>query len=89
MVGPPMPENRQAVCAAVGRPTGVLLAPVLLRQGARVRRTTPMLPEAAGDRSGREGAAGGQAPLRLRGRQPTGSTCGPLNMVGALAGRPS
>src|SRR3712207_5729388 len=61
----PMPGNWWAVCAAVSRPTGVLLAPVLLRQGARVRRTTPVLPEAAGDRSGREGATGGQAPLRL------------------------
>lgn len=61
----PMLEDWQAICAAVGRPTAVLLAPVLLRQGARVRRTTPVLPEAAGDRSGREGATGGQAPLRL------------------------
>ncbi len=55
----------RAVCAAAGRPAAVLLAPVLIRQGRRVRRETPLLPEATGDRSGLEVAAGGEAPLRL------------------------
>jgi lysophospholipase L1-like esterase len=40
-----------------------LLAPVLARQGGRVRRTTPRLPEAAGPRSGEIGGSG--TPLRL------------------------
>jgi lysophospholipase L1-like esterase len=40
-----------------------LLAPVLMRQGKRVRRTTPRLPEAAGPRTGE--IAGRGAPIRL------------------------
>ena len=56
--------TRRGLAARAGRPTALLLAPVLLRQGARVRRRTPVLPEAAGDRSGRTGAAEG-VPLRL------------------------
>jgi lysophospholipase L1-like esterase len=40
-----------------------LLAPVLVRQGRRVRRTTPRLPEAAGPRTGE--IAGRGAPVRL------------------------
>lgn len=51
----------QRVRAAAGRPVGVLLAPVLLRQAARVRARTPVLPEAAGDRSGRVGGVSGAA----------------------------
>jgi lysophospholipase L1-like esterase len=58
------PSMRGGLAARVSRPTALLLAPVLLRQGARVRERTPVLPEAAGDRSGRAGAAEG-APLRL------------------------
>lgn len=53
------------VRAASGRPAGVLLAPVLVRQGARVRRETPVLPEAGGNRSGLEGPADGRPALRL------------------------
>lgn len=40
-----------------------LLAPVLVRQGRRVRRTTPRLPEAAGPRTG--DIPGRGAPVRL------------------------
>jgi lysophospholipase L1-like esterase len=40
-----------------------LLAPVLVAQGRRVRRTTPRLPEAPGPRTGE--AAGRGAPVRL------------------------
>ena len=58
-------ERRQAACGVAARPAAVLLAPVLLRQGARVRRTTPVLPEAVGDRAGREGVPGNRPPLRL------------------------
>lgn len=54
----------RGVLGAAGRPVGVLLSPVLLRQAAGVRARTPVLPEAAGDRSGRAGAATGAA-LRL------------------------
>lgn len=57
--------RRPAACAAAARPAAAVLAPVLLRQGARVRRATPVLPEAAGDRSGREGASAQGPPLRL------------------------
>jgi lysophospholipase L1-like esterase len=42
----------------------IALAPALLMQGARLRRTALRLPEAAGPRSGRVGA-GDAAPLRL------------------------
>ena len=58
-------ERRQAACGVAARPAAGLLAPVLLRQGARVRRTTPVLPEAAGARAGREGPPGSRPPLRL------------------------
>jgi lysophospholipase L1-like esterase len=57
-------SKRGGLAARASRPTALLLAPVLLRQGARVRERTPVLPEAAGDRSGRAGAAEG-VPLRL------------------------
>jgi lysophospholipase L1-like esterase len=40
----------------VSRPAAVLLAPVLVGQGARVRRRIPVLPEADGPRSGSVGA---------------------------------
>lgn len=43
-----------AVGVHVSRPVAVVLAPVLVRQGRRVRDRTPVLPEAAGDRSGVE-----------------------------------
>ena len=55
----------RALGARVSRPAAALLAPVLIRQGARVRQQTPKLPEAAGERSGREGAADSETPLRL------------------------
>jgi lysophospholipase L1-like esterase len=54
----------QASTAALARPAAMLLAPLLVRQGSRVRRQTVVLPEAAGDRSGLEGRGGG-APLHL------------------------
>jgi lysophospholipase L1-like esterase len=60
-----MRSKRRALGARVSRPAALLLAPVLLRQGARVRKRTPVLPEAAGDRSGFEGAADCRTPLRL------------------------
>ena len=50
------------------RPAALVLAPVLVRQGRRVRQATPVLPEAAGDRAGVEspGRAGSaRPPLRL------------------------
>jgi len=47
----------------VSRPLAVLLAPVLVPQGRWVRRRTPVLPEAAGERAGLEGQGGD--PLRL------------------------
>lgn len=58
-------SKRRALGARASRPAALLLAPVLLRQGARVRKRTPVLPEAAGERSGREGAADDRTPLRL------------------------
>jgi lysophospholipase L1-like esterase len=41
-----------AVAVRVTRPAAAVLAPVLLVQGTGVRRRTPVLPEAAGPRSG-------------------------------------
>lgn len=38
------------------RPLAYAIAPILALQGARIRRSTPDLPEAAGDRCGVEGA---------------------------------
>ena len=43
------------VAVHVSRPLAVVMAPILVPQGARVRRRTPVLPEADGDRSGVEG----------------------------------
>ena len=43
----------------------ILLGPILLLQGKQVRRTALRLPEAAGARSGMEGASFQGAPLRL------------------------
>ena len=57
-------SKRRALGARVSRPAALLLAPVLHGQGVRVRKRTPVLPEAAGERSGREGADG-RTPLRL------------------------
>lgn len=51
-----------ALVVHVSRPAAVLLAPVLVGQGRRVRRRIPVLPEAAGPRSGSVGVG---APLRL------------------------
>lgn len=51
------------VGVAVSRPLAVVLAPVLVPQGRLVRRRTPVLPEAAGPRTGLEGT--GAEPLRL------------------------
>lgn len=50
------------VAIHTARPAAVLLAPLLARQGARVRRETPLLPEADGPRHGAEGQG---KPLRL------------------------
>jgi lysophospholipase L1-like esterase len=58
-------QRRQALSAATARPAAMLLAPVLVRQGSRVRRQTVVLPEAAGDRSGLAGGGGSGAPLHL------------------------
>lgn len=58
-------EGWRALRAAASRPAALLLAPLLVRQGARVRRQTPVLPEAAGHRSGHEGAEDSQASFRL------------------------
>lgn len=59
-IGSIMPDLllRVAVTASLA-----LLAPVLVAQGRRVRRTTPRLPEAAGPRTGE--VAGRGAPVRL------------------------
>ena len=43
------------------RPAAAFLAPLLIRQGARVRRETPILPEASGLRHGTEGDSAGPA----------------------------
>src|SRR3712207_3664369 len=43
------------VAVHVSRPLAVAMAPILVPQGARVRRRTPVLPEADGDRCGVEG----------------------------------
>ncbi|SDO07249.1 SGNH/GDSL hydrolase family protein [Geodermatophilus sp. DSM 45219] len=53
-----------AVGVQVSRPLALALAPVLVRQGRQVRERTPVLPEAAGDRSGVEpaGPAGRDVP---------------------------
>jgi lysophospholipase L1-like esterase len=55
-----MPDLALRVAATLGT---ALLAPLLIRQGRRVRRTTPRLPEAAGPRMGE--VAGSGAPVRL------------------------
>lgn len=47
--------------------SGILLGPVLLAQGRYVRRTTPRLPEAAGQRSGQMGDSGQALRLLLVG----------------------
>ena len=47
------------------RAVALAVAPVLLVQGHRVRRTTPVLPEAAGRRAGTEGTPGSDAGLCL------------------------
>ena len=49
---------------AVTRGLAVALSPVIVWQGVRVRRATPRLPEADGERAGIVGAGSG-APLRL------------------------
>ena len=43
------------VAVLAARPAAALLAPVLIRQGERVRRDTPVLPEAGGARASAEG----------------------------------
>ena len=54
----------------VSRPLAVLLAPVLVLQGRRVRRRTPVLPEAAGERTGIEGEGGDRLRLVVLGESP-------------------
>ncbi|MEV0460730.1 GDSL-type esterase/lipase family protein, partial [Catellatospora methionotrophica] len=49
------------IAVRASRPLAYALAPVLITQGVRVRRRTPVLPEAAGERHGREGSAYGGA----------------------------
>jgi lysophospholipase L1-like esterase len=49
----------------VSRPVAVAVAPVIFMQGRRVRRTTPVLPEAAGPREGTEGTGERDAELSL------------------------
>jgi lysophospholipase L1-like esterase len=53
------------VRCVLARALAVPLAPLLLRQGRRVRRDTPALPEAAGERSGRAALSRPGRPLRL------------------------
>ncbi|HLM69468.1 MAG TPA: hypothetical protein VK358_18145, partial [Longimicrobium sp.] len=55
-----MPDVALRLASTLGT---ALLAPVLVLQGKRVRRTTPRLPEAAGPRTG--AVAGRGAPVRL------------------------
>jgi len=50
---------------ALGLAAALPLAPLLVWQGRRVRRDTPKLPEAAGEREGRVGADRIGRPLRL------------------------
>jgi lysophospholipase L1-like esterase len=50
---------------SLGRTLALPLAPVLLWQGRRVRRDTPVLPEAVGERDGVAGAGRAGRPLRL------------------------
>lgn len=52
-------RGMRAFSARAGRPLAFAIAPVLLVQGMRVRRRTPVLPEAAGDRLGVQGGTGG------------------------------
>ncbi|MEO3784513.1 SGNH/GDSL hydrolase family protein [Actinocorallia sp. B10E7] len=52
------------VAVHASRPFAFAMAPVLLTQGARVRRRTPVLPEAGGERHGVEGA-GRDEPLAV------------------------
>ncbi|MEV4414292.1 SGNH/GDSL hydrolase family protein [Catellatospora sp. NPDC049609] len=47
------------IALRAGRPLAFAIAPVLITQGVRVRRRTPVLPEAAGARHGVEGGPGG------------------------------
>ncbi|WP_186316056.1 SGNH/GDSL hydrolase family protein [Catellatospora sichuanensis] len=44
------------IAVRASRPLAYALAPVLITQGVRVRRRTPVLPEAGGERHGVEGA---------------------------------
>ncbi|MFC7241892.1 SGNH/GDSL hydrolase family protein [Catellatospora aurea] len=46
------------IAVRASRPLAFAVAPILLAQGVRVRRRTPVLPEAAGERHGVEGGPG-------------------------------
>ncbi|WP_155371581.1 SGNH/GDSL hydrolase family protein [Catellatospora vulcania] len=46
------------IAVRASRPLAFAVAPILLAQGVRVRRRTPVLPEAAGERHGVEGDPG-------------------------------
>lgn len=59
------PAEMEAIGAMVCRPTALALAPILIWQGKRVRRQTPILPEASGERSGLESVGEHAEPTRL------------------------
>jgi len=64
----------------------VLLAPVLIAQGRRVRRTTPRLPEAPGPRTGEVAGAGAAVELLVLGESPAAGV-GAADHHEALAGQ--
>ncbi len=59
-----------AVAVRATRPAAVALAPVLVVQGTGVRRRTPVLPEAAGPRSGVVGGGGPPLTVAVVGESP-------------------
>jgi lysophospholipase L1-like esterase len=48
------------IAVRASRPLAFAIAPILLAQGVRVRRRTPVLPEAGGERNGIEGESTGE-----------------------------
>lgn len=79
----PIPDPVLRAASALGV---ALLAPVLLRQGRRVRATTPRLPEAAGPRTGEVDGAGAALDVLVLGES-TAAGVGAADHPRGLAGQ--
>lgn len=75
-----------AVAVRATRPAAVALAPLLAVQGSGVRRRTPVLPEAAGPRSGVVGTGGPPLTVAVVGESPAAGV-GVATQDDALAAR--